>query len=179
MNPNMSIEDAIRAIEAPELLDDRYIIKSLEEAVWAFERLEEALKKKSHIIEVADALLAEKTRAISNWVSHETEPLDYDIEFFRAKILQYYNKQREQDAKFKLTTPYGKVTKRTTKVWKYDEQKVLEYLKNNKPELIRVKEEIDKAELKKQCPDGINAETGEIVEGIDIEAVTNIEVKVG
>ena len=88
-------------------------------------------------------------------------------------LVEYFIRQRELDPKFKITTPYGKVTARKQQPkWHYDEAKLIEWLKENNKDLLRVKYEPDKNEIKrvyKVVGTNVVTEDGEIVEGITIE----------
>ena len=89
----------------------------------------------------------------------------------------YYIQERAKNKRFKLSTPYGKVTIRKSKKWNYDDEVVKEYIKAENLPYIRVKEELDKTSLKKEFKDGINPITGEIVPGITIEETESITIK--
>ena len=83
-----------------------------------------------------------------------------------------------QKKKFKLSTPYGKVTSRKTSKYIYeDEQAIMDYCNINEIDAIRVKEELDKTAFKKLCKDGVNQATGEIVPGVRVETVEKISIK--
>lgn len=89
-------------------------------------------------------------------------------------LTEYFVRQKEVDPKFKISTPYGKVSSRKQQPkWNYEDEKVLNWLKENDTELIRIKEEVNKAELKKKYKavgkEVITEDGGEIVEGITIE----------
>ena len=89
------------------------------------------------------------------------------------KATSEYLYERKVDPKFKISTPNGTVsTRKKQPKWTYDEAKLLEFLKQNgKYQYIRIKEEINKAELKKNVK-AVNGkvitEEGEIVEGITV-----------
>ena len=69
---------------------------------------------------------------------------------------------------------------RKSKKWHYqDEKELINYLKeSNNSELIRVKEELDKAKIKAVFKDGINHETGEILPSVYIEEVETVSIKI-
>lgn len=174
----MLIDDALKAVQDTAEVKQEYTISDLKGSIWAFERLKELQDKKNEVISIGNGLIAEKTERIKKWVEDESKPIDNQIEYFKFKLLEYYNGERENNPKFKLTTPYGKVATRTAKRWNYQEDVLLEYLKENEPELVRVKEEVNKADLKKKYPEGINDSTGEILPGVDIQIETTTEIKV-
>ena len=84
-----------------------------------------------------------------------------------------------------MSTPYGKLGFRKQQPkWNYDEETILNYLTvNGHNELIRIKKEVNKAELKKVLKisgDIAVWDTGEIAEGITIEPQEDsIKIEVG
>jgi len=93
--------------------------------------------------------------------------------FFEGLLIEYYVNQRELDDKFKLSTPYGKVSSRKQQPqWNYEDDKTIEWLEKNNNKLIRIKKEVNKAELKKLYTihkGNVVTKDGEIIEGITIE----------
>ena len=159
------------------LAEEREVFKieSLEGATWAFRKLRAIENKIAEI----DVIVEQEINRINTWMEKEIEQYSKDKEYFNYLLQEYYREERAKDKKFKLSTPYGKVTARKSKKWVYeDEESLLEYLKQSEPSCIRVKEEINKAEVKKIFKDGINAETGEILPFIKIEEEESISVKV-
>lgn len=150
-----------------------YAINDLAGATWAFRKLRAIEEKKKELELVFD----EEINRLKEWFCEETKSLDDDKGYFEGLLSAYYIQERAKDKKFKLSTPYGKVTARKTKKWAYDDEVVKEYVKSEKLPFIRVKEELDKASLKKEFKDGINPVTGEIVPGITIEEVESISIK--
>ena len=144
-------------------------IKSTEQANWAFRKLR-AINTKAR--EIKDIGAAEKAR-IEEWEKKELAILENSTEFFEGLLVEYLIRQKEVDPKFKISTPYGKVSSRKQQPkWNYEDEKVLEWLKANDTELIRIKEEVNKAELKKKYKvvgNEVVTKDGEIVEGITIE----------
>ncbi|WP_418223541.1 host-nuclease inhibitor Gam family protein [Clostridium isatidis] len=159
-----------------DLLEQRegFKIEDLQGANWAFRKLRAITAKEAEI----KALAEEERHRINSWEETELKQYEADKQYFEYLLSEYYKKEKAVDKKFKLSTPYGKVTARKSKKWNYEEEKLKEYIKSNNLPLIRVKEEIDKAKLKKVFKDGINEETGEIIPGIVIEEVETISVKV-
>lgn len=174
------IEDIMERAELTEkFTDDRFKIESVEQANWAFRKLRAISVKSSEIKELADS---ERAR-IEEWEKKELLSMENSKGFFEGLLIEYFAKQRQNDPKFKLSTPYGKVSARKQQPkWEYDEVKLLEWLKENKPELVRIKEEPNKADLKKQCKvvgDTAVDENGEIVEGVSVtEQGEKIDIKV-
>ena len=153
---------------------ESFKVENLEGATWVFRKLRAILDKEVEINSVAE----EEVNRINAWREKELEQYSKDKEYFNYLLEEYYKQEKAKDKKFKLSTPYGKVSSRKTTKWNYDEDTLKDYIRSNDLPFIRVKEEIDKTGLKKCFKDGINAETGEIIPGIEIEEVESISVKV-
>ncbi|OZV10760.1 hypothetical protein CIW83_18235 [Tissierella sp. P1] len=151
------IEEIIQNAEDTEKFTDyKYKILDLDGAVRAFKKLnaiEAKIKDIERIaqeeIEPYESMIAK----INEWKDEEIKSFDRSINFFNFSLEQYYREQRELDPKFKLSTPYGKVSSRKQQdKWTYEDEKVIESLKDmGISHLIRTKEvvEVEKAELKK------------------------------
>jgi len=153
-----------------EIDEERFKITNLEQANWAFRKIAAFKKKQKENENLAKA----EIERITNWLKNENEKIQRSIEFFEMLIAEYLTTERQKDPKFKLSTPYGKATFRKQQPkWNYDDIALLNWLKqNNMQEYIRIKEEVNKAELKKVLKvEGNKAitEDGVVVEGITIE----------
>ena len=164
----LELEEAIDTIEASQV-GGRFTIENLDSANWAFRKLAAIERKRSEIKELAD----KEIQRIKEWQEQEEKGLNNSKEFFEGLLTEYFIRQKEVDPKFKISTPYGKVSSRKQQPkWNYDNDKVVEWLRKNNSELIRVKEEPDKREIKKAYKvvgNNVVTEDGEIVEGITIE----------
>ncbi len=149
-------------------------INNLQSATWAFKKLRAISDKQREIEEVAAA----EIERIEEWKQEQLKQYKSDSEFFEGCISAYFIEERANDKKFKLSTPYGKVTTRKSKKWLYEDEEALKnYVKDNGIDVIRIKEELDKTSLKKLFKDGVNQETGEILPGVMIEESETITVK--
>ena len=162
--------------ETVEEIKERFKIDSLDGANWAFKKLKAIEEKKKEIEELANQEMEPYLIAIERfkkWKEDEFKQYDHSINFFNFLLEEYYREQRKLDPKFKVSTPYGKVTSRKQQPkWNYEEDRLLGWLRTNDLELIRIKEEVDKTELKKKYKvvnGSVVTEDGEIVEGITIE----------
>ena len=168
-----SLEEIVVDEENIEEVKERFKITDLETANWAFRKLKAIENKKNEIEELAKKEIEPYKLEISRieeWKDAELKSFDRSINFFNYLLEGYYREQRKIDPKFKVSTPYGKVTSRKQQPkWNYEEDRLLGWLKVNDLELVRVKEEVDKAELKKKyqvVSGNVVTENGEIVEGI-------------
>lgn len=170
MNELLELEliEAEETTEAAEV-GGRFVVADLNSANWAFRKLAAIEQKRKGIKELAD----KEIERIRKWQEQEEKGLNNSKEFFEGLLTEYYVRQKEVDPKFKISTPYGKVSSgKQQPKWNYEDEKVLNWLKKNDVELIRIKEEVNKAELKKKYQIVGNTavtEDGEIVEGITIE----------
>lgn len=154
---------------------EQFEVSDLQSATWCFRKLRAVEEKIKQVTSVA----AVEIDIITEWLVGEVKSLESDKAYFEGLLNEYYVKERAKDKKFKLSTPYGKVTSRKTSKYIYeDEQAIMDYCYKNEIDAIRVKTELDKTALKKFCKDGVNQETGEIVPGIRIEKVESISIKV-
>ncbi len=154
---------------------EEFQISSLEGATWAFRKLRAINQKEVEIKAIAE----EEISKVKTWLENELKATEDNKAYFESILAQYYKLEKEKDSKFKLSTPYGKVTSRETDKYYYDdENSIMDYCNINEIDCIRVKEELDKTLFKKLCKGGINLETGEVIPGVRIEKETSISVKV-
>lgn len=154
---------------------EEFKIDSLEGATWAFKKLRAIEEREAEIKDLAE----EEINRINSWKERELDQYSKDKEYFNYLLQEYYREERSKDKNFKLSTPYGKVTARKSKKWVYeDEESLFVYLKQSEPSCLRVKEEINKTEVKKIFKDGVNSETGEILPFVRIEEEETISIKV-
>lgn len=166
--------------------ENRFKIDDLDSANWAFRKLKAIKEKKKEIEELAKKEIEPyklEIDRIEEWKDTELKSFDSSINFFNFLLEEYYREQRKIDPKFKVSTPYGKVTSRKQQPkWNYDDEKVIEWLRKNNEHLIRIKEEINKTVLKTMynvVGDKVVTEDGEVVEGVSIEErdpVVKVEV---
>ena len=148
---------------------ERFRIENLEAANWALRKLAAINAEEKKINDLKD----KEIRRIENWAKDELDKLSNSRQFFEGLLTEYFIRQRELDPKFKISTPYGKVTARKQQPkWNYDDEKLVNWLLENDKELVRVKYEPDKNGIKKKYKivgENVVTEDGEIVEGITIE----------
>lgn len=165
-----------------EVVKEAYKVKDLKSATWCMDKIAEykkEIEEKSKIAKEEIALLEAKIKQNKDWIKKETEEFESSKTFFESLLIEYYKGEKAVNKKFKLSTPYGSLTARKTKKWYYDnEEEIKEYFKENDPELVKIKTEIDKNELKKRYPEGINLNTGEIIPSIRIEEEENFTIKI-
>ena len=165
---NMLLQNDLQEVK------EKFKVTDLQGATWALRKLRAVNEKMNEINTIA----VEEISRINEWAEKEVKSLNADKEYFEGLLSAFYIEERAKDKKFKLSTPYGKVTSRKTEKYIYeDEEAIKDYCNMNEIDAIRVKEELDKAAFKKLCKAGINLATGEIVPGIRVETVESISVK--
>lgn len=150
---------------------ERFRIDTDSQAVWAMRKLA-AAKARLHDI----ALIAESEIArIQHWAEQQSrEPLR-DTAYFEGILVEYGMKQRLEGRKT-VSTPYGAIKSRTGQPkWRVaDPEEFLSWARrNNRADLIRVKEEPDMARLKETLVPGdgtaLDPESGEIIPGLNVD----------
>lgn len=178
--------NALDRLEIEETVEKRegFKVTDKESANWAFRKMLAWQKE----VNDNDSLAEKEIERINQWREKENQTAKDNIAFFEGLLIQYYMSEKGRDEKFKLSTPYGKVTSRKQQPkWEYDEKTLLDSLKGiGLVDLIKVKEEPNKAELKKFAKENfvlnngrLITSDGEIVEGVLITDQTDkITVKV-
>jgi len=168
--------------EQEQVANEGFKVDDDQKANWALRKIKQMQEQIKENNDLADAEIDK----IEFWRKTENEKAEADIEYFQSLLAEYAMHKREKDPKFKsLKLPNGRFgfRKRPAK-WEYDEEKVLEHLKESElTDFVRVKEEINKRDLRQFVEVAgdkvINPETGEIIEGIEIvEQGENFNVKV-
>lgn len=153
---------------------EEFRVTDFQSATWALRMLRAVNGKIEEINDTA----VKQISSINEWVEKEVKSLNSDKAYFEGLLSAYYIEERAKDKKFKLTTPYGKVTSRKTEKYIYeDEQAIMDYCNMNELDVIRIKEELDKSAFKKICKGGVNQETGEVVPRVRVETVESISVE--
>ena len=153
-----------------------FSVIDLNTANWAFRQLKKIDEDKAR----NKALAQTEIERVQTWLEGVNKALDDGRMYFESVIAEYYLTERNKDKKFKLSTPYGKVSVRKSKKWLYqDEVKLLEFLElGGEDKAIRTKKELDKVYIKDNWKDGVNKETGEILPFVKVEETETISVKV-
>ena len=124
------------------------------------------------------AIANKEIQKIKLWQDEANSELDKKIKYYEEVLLEFFKQQQELNPKYKLDTPYGKVTKRKSKKWSYDEEAVIEFLEENMYiEMINIEKSIKKNDIKKAFPEGIDKSTGQVIDGITITEEVNYNIK--
>ena len=159
--------DEFETQETPER--EVFLVDDLQKATWAMRKARSVIVG----LEANAAIAKAEQERIALWLEEVNKPLLQEREFFENHLTAYLRKEREADPdKKSISTPYGKITSRTTQPKWETEDGLTDWLLNHNDSLIRIKYEVDKAELKKAyAVDGvqvIDPKTGEVVPHIQI-----------
>lgn len=143
-----------------------------------------ALRMKKRELEEISAYYDAELERLSNWYKEQTQGLADAIESIENALKTMFERMVEENPKAKLSTPYGKVTKRTSTKWTWDDEKLLQGLKDKGlTEFVKVetKESPMKAEIKKAftiAGDKVIDPNGEVFDLVEVSEETTYSVKV-
>ncbi|HBC4234369.1 TPA: host-nuclease inhibitor Gam family protein [Staphylococcus aureus] len=163
--------------------DERFEVTDLDSANWVFKKLDAITTKENEINELAD----KEIERIKSWQEKEVEKLQGSKDYLQSLVIEYFRIEKEKDSKFKLNTPYGKVTSRKgSKVIQVsNEQEVINQLeKRGFDNYVKVTKKLSQSDIKKDFNVTENGTlidaNGEVLEGASIvEKPTSYTVKVG
>lgn len=152
-----------------EQVKERFRITDLGQATWALRKIRHEQKQINEVKRVAQ----EEIQRIEDWAEDAVKSHERQIEFFKSLLTEYHFNILKRDERRKtIKLPGGRLTaRRLPAKYAYDDDKLLGWLEEHAPELVRVKKEPDKSELRKrgQVVDGMLVlDTGEAVEGVVI-----------
>ena len=132
-----------------------------------------------NMLKEENTVIAEKEiQKIKLWQDEANSELDKKIKYYEEVLLEFFKQQQELNPKYKLDTPYGKLTKRKSKKWSYDEEAIIEFLEENMYiDMINIEKSIKKNDIKKAFPEGIDKSTGQVIDGISIVEEVNYNIK--
>lgn len=158
--------------------NERFVVKNDSEADWALEKikeLKEEQKEKEELAQERMEPLEKKMATIEKWRDLQVKQIQDNIGYFEWLLTEYAMQLKKEDEELKThSLPFGKLKfrKRRPK-WNYEDDKLLEFLETTGMGAIRVKKQVDKRALKKIVEIAgdkvVHAETGEVVEGVDIQ----------
>jgi phage host-nuclease inhibitor protein Gam len=134
--------------------------------------LQAELERKKMFVENKKAMLDE-------WYSQQAKSINQDIAFYTSRLQQYFDSLNpkmltKSKTQLSYSLPSGKLIKKFEKPeFKRDDETLLPWIEKNAPEYIKIKKDVDWAELKRKLSVNGNkavlADTGEVVEGVIIE----------
>ena len=109
-------------------------------------------------------------------LERQINTIDKEIAFNTSMLQAYFltvkPKETKTTSKYKLLSGELVMKKQSISISKEDEEKLMKWVKESKPEFIKTKEEVNWGELKKVLKiagDSIVTEDGEVVEGVTIK----------
>lgn len=155
-----------------EIENERFAITSDEQANFFLRRLQEIREEKDKINITCNNEIERFKSKVNNFRAKEILSLENTENFFSTLLESYAKKQLETSKKKTLKLPFGTMSfKKGQRKIVYDDEVLNKFIKeNNLKEFIRIKEEINKSEIKKALE--FNEETGvallkgQVVQGI-------------
>ena len=157
----------------PEQVDQRFTILDDAQATWAMRKLRTILDRRDEIAKVAQI----ETARIASWANEQSAILTPDEQYFTGLLIEYARRQRDEGRK-SLSLPYGSVRSRAggKRLDFVDETAFIEWARVNQPELIRVKESVNKINATAFFLDAadenldllVDEKTGEIIPGVNV-----------
>jgi len=145
-------------------------ITNLDQANWAVRKIARIETARQE----CRALVEQEMAKLNTWLKSEEEDYDQERSFFEYLLRNYLDEQQQQDSKLKtIKLPNGKIGLRKQQPeFQRDNDKLLAWLKKNRQDLVKVKEEPDWAGLKAVAAVLGNTmadpETGEVIEGVTV-----------
>lgn len=159
--------------------NESWKIRSLEDADWAIRTIRDAEKNRDQKLEY---IKREKERLKAFEDKVKKDEIE-ETAFLRTCLSDYIAEQKEENPKFKLQTLNGSASVRTTKKWTYDDDAVMASLKKDDDlkSYIRIKEEINKAQMKKDFvvtgSGAVATKDGEVIDGITVTLEKSLSLK--
>lgn len=147
-------------------------VTDLGSANWAIRKLRALAYKENAIKELAK----NEINRIKVWKDSELNGIQNTKTFFTSLLREYYEKEKEKDKKFTLSTPYGTFYTKSNKdkitIDKEKEEDLIKLFEEYEDEIVEVKKSINMTELSKRIllKDGkvYDKKTGELLEGINV-----------
>ena len=154
-----------------------FVVDNDKKATWCLRKIKQMKEKQSENEKLAKEQIAEiedEIKEVRKWLEEENSRIDNNIGFMESKLENYAHRLREDDPDLKThKLPFGSLKFRAQRAkWKYDDDKLLEFVEEAMSDVVKIKKKVDKRKLKKRIDvvDGraIIKDTGEIVEGIKV-----------
>jgi phage host-nuclease inhibitor protein Gam len=130
-------------------------------------------------IERKKMFVENKKAALDEWYEQQAKSINQDIAFYTSRLQQYFDSLDPKmltkgKTQVSYSLPSGKLVKKFEKPeFRRNDEALLPWIEKNAPDYVKIKKDVDWAELKKKLTiDGnkaILADTGEVVEGVIIE----------
>lgn len=149
---------------------EQFVIDTKEKASWALRKLAKIKKAMDENKAIADA----EIKRTQEWLAKENEYLQQDEDYFINLLNLYHASVLEEDPKAKtIKLPFGTLKARDQQPeYVRDEEKLLLWAKAKRPDMVKVKESVDWATLKKTVSAVQNGvaidENGQPIDGVTV-----------
>lgn len=168
------IPHELDAVLEDETRREAFRIEDDSMATWAMRKLATIRAKQKENQFITESEL----QRILDWAESVNKPLDTSASYFENLLADYGRRQRVEADRKSIALPHGKIATRAgTDKWHINAEALLPWLRENFPELIKVKEEPSLSALKEAFAERINdgrivTEEGEVLPGVTVENVT-------
>lgn len=169
--------EAVEKKEKENKDNDRFIIDNDKKATWALRKIKNMKQKQKKNEKLAESQIEEIQKEIdeiAEWLDKENGKIQDNIEFLKNKLKNYAFDLKEDNPDLKThNLPFGalKFRKQRPK-WKYNDDKLKEFVEENLKEALKIKNKVSKRKLKKKAEVAGNKavikDTGEVIEGVKI-----------
>lgn len=155
-----------------DIESDSFAITNDGQANFFLRRLEEIRNEKDKINNTCNTEIEKFTQKVNDFRSRELNTLENTERFFTTLLENYARLQLQDSKKKSLKLPFGTLSfKKSQPKYIYDDEVVMNFIKTNElSEFIRIKEEINKRDLKSAL--NINDEGMVILNGKAMEGIT-------
>lgn len=158
--------------------DEQFKIDSPEKADWALRKYAQAKRVVDEYTRQRDDIIV---RA-NEWLAEVSKPYLETMRRMELLLQEYHREQLQKNPKAKtIKRPVGTLKSVTRNKWHYREDDLLKWLKEHRPDLVRIKEEPNKQQLKKIAKvngEWVYTEDGERVEGVMVMPETEFKIEV-
>jgi len=185
---------AVRRVEQKERLANRrqegsqeskadsdksgFVVDNDSKASWCLRKIKKMKEKQEDNKDLADSIierLREEIRDVEDWLDGENGKIQDNIDFLEDKLREYAFMLKEEDSDLKTySLPFGELKFRKQRPkWKYDEDRLLNFVEHNFAEALKIKKKVSKRDLKRNAEvvgsKAVIKDTGQIIEGVTVE----------
>lgn len=156
------IYEAETLIEYGENEHERFKVTDKASAEWCLRKIA-AYKRE---IQENEELVKAEIQRLNDWLTRVNQQAIERINYLTGLLQEYMMQEVAKDPKCRsIKLPHGTIRFRKQQPeWTFDDEKVLSWLKQNRPDLIQIIEKYNKNDVKK-----LIKETGEIIDGVEIQ----------
>jgi len=157
--------------------NEGFIIDNDRKATWALRKIKHMKEKQKENEELAESQIEEIQKEIDEireWLDKENDKIQDNIDFLKNKLKSYAFDLKEGNPDLKThNLPFGSLKFRKQRPkWKYDEDRLKEFVESNLKEVLKIKKRVSKRKLKKKAEvvdnKAVIKDTGEIIEGVKV-----------